>query len=121
MTKSDLTRLRSITDDMGTAMERLDVIAFGDRNHQFHQCIYDRCPNSALVQVLRDFDQRLDAIRRTVFVHIPYRGAVSIAEHRRIIELIEAGVSATKIEAAARAHKLATVQSFRDWHREQPG
>jgi DNA-binding GntR family transcriptional regulator len=122
MTKRDLAQLRSITDGMGAAMERLDVIAFGDRNHQFHQCIYERCPNSALVQVLRDFDQRLDAIRRTVFVHIPYRGAVSIAEHRRIIELMEAGASASKIEAAARSHKLATVESFRDWRRrEQPG
>lgn len=121
MTKRDLAQLCSITDDMVAAMERLDVIGFGEHNHQFHHCIYERCPNSALVQVLREFDQRLDAIRRTVFVHIPYRGALSIAEHRHIVELIEAGASASKIEAAARAHKLATVESFRDWHRrEQP-
>lgn len=119
MTNRDLAAMRSVIDQMVAAMERLDVIAFGDHNHQFHECIYERCPNSALVQVLREFDQRLDAIRRTVFVHIPYRGAISIAEHRQIVDLIEAGASSRKIEATARAHKLATVESFRDWQRRE--
>jgi DNA-binding GntR family transcriptional regulator len=119
MNKKDLARLRSITDKMVAAMERLDVIAFGGHNHEFHEYFYERCPNASLVQVLREFDRRLDAIRRTVFVHIPYRGALSIAEHRRIIDLIEAGAPSAKIEAAARAHKLATVQSFRDWHQRE--
>ena len=120
VTSRDLARLRSLTDQMVAAMERMDVLAFGERNHEFHRRLYERCPNASLVQTLREFDQRLDSIRRTVFVHIPYRGTISIAEHRRIIDLIESGASATKIEAAARAHKLATVQSFRDWQaREQ--
>lgn len=120
LTGKDVAQLRSITDEMVAAMQRLDVIAFGEHNHRFHQYIYERCPNASVIQVLREFDRRLDAIRRTVFVHIPYRGAISVAEHRRIIDLIESGASATKIEAAARAHKLATVESFRDWHeREQ--
>ena len=119
LTPQDVAQLSAITDEMVVAMERLDVIAFGEHNHRFHQCIYDRCPNASVVQVLREFDRRLDAIRRTVFVHIPYRGAISVAEHRRIIDLIQSGASATKIEAAARAHKLATVESFRDWHKRE--
>lgn len=119
LTGKDVAELRAITDEMVAAMERLDVIAFGEHNHRFHQYIYDRCPNSSAIQVLREFDRRLDAIRRTVFVHIPYRGASSVAEHRRIIDLIESGASATKIEAAARAHKLATVESFRDWQKRE--
>jgi DNA-binding GntR family transcriptional regulator len=115
LTAKDVANLRALTDEMVAAMERLDVIAFGERNHSFHQYIYDRCPNASVVQVLREFDRRLNAIRRTVFVHIPYRGAISVAEHRRIVDLIESGASAPRIEAAARAHKLATVESFRDW------
>ena len=36
--------------------------------------VYEHCPNAALVDLLRDVARRLDAIRRTVFVQIPYRG-----------------------------------------------
>jgi hypothetical protein len=62
--------------------------------------------------------RRLDAIRRTVFVQIPYRGAASVAEHRALIELIAGNASATAIETAAREHKLHTVESFRAWKAE---
>jgi DNA-binding GntR family transcriptional regulator len=119
---TDVVQLRSITDDMEAAIERLDVIAFGGHNHRFHQYVYDRCPNASVARVLREFGHRLDAIRRTVFVQIPYRGASSVAEHRQIIDLIESGAPAIEIETVARAHKLATVESFREWReRESAG
>ena len=75
--------------------------------------IYEHCPNTPLVGMLRDVARRLDAIRRTVFVQIPYRGSASVAEHKELIELIASGAPATKIEKAAREHKLSTVRSFR--------
>ena len=65
--------------------------------------------------------RRLDAIRRTVFVQIPYRGSQSVAEHRRLVDLIARGAPAGEIEAAARAHKLGTVESFRAWQAEHRG
>jgi DNA-binding GntR family transcriptional regulator len=116
--KADLDRLRETTDAMAAAMERMDPLEFGRQNQLFHHTLYDRCPNDALVEMVRVVERRLDAIRRTVFTHIPYRGAGSIAEHRELIELIEAGEPAEGIEAAARTHKLATVESFRTWQRE---
>ena len=99
-------------------MERLDSPAFGRLNQEFHAVVYEHCPNAALVDLLRDVARRLDAIRRTVFVQIPYRGAASVAEHRELIKPISSGAAAAKIEAAAREHKLATVESFRAWQRE---
>ncbi len=60
----------------------------------------------------------VDAIRRTVFVQIPYRGVDSIREHSELIELLRSRAPAAEIEAAARAHKLHTVESFRSWRRE---
>jgi DNA-binding GntR family transcriptional regulator len=110
--------LSEITDRMVEAMERLDALEFGRLNHEFHAVIYEHCPNPVLVSLLQDVARRLDAIRRTVFVQIPYRGAASVAEHRELIELIAAGASALRIEKAARKHKLATVESFRSWQRE---
>ena len=118
LTAQDLTALEQHTDDMVAAMERMDSLAFGRHNRAFHQVIYARCPNPVLVSMLRDVDRRLDAIRTTVFVHIPYRGAASVAEHRELIELLRAGVPAKRIETAARRHKQRTVESFRAWQRE---
>ncbi len=114
----DLVVLGERTDLMVGAMERMDALAFGRLNREFHERIYVRCPNRALVEMLGEAGRRLDAIRRTVFTHIPYRGAKSIAEHRELIELLARGARADRIEAAARAHKLATVESFRVWRRE---
>src|SRR4051794_20292336 len=81
----DITRLRETTDLMVAAMERMDLLAFGRHNQEFHAVFAERCPNRALVEMLREVERRLDAIRRTVFTHIPYRGAESVAEHRELI------------------------------------
>jgi DNA-binding GntR family transcriptional regulator len=113
--KANLRKLRGINDQMVAAADRLDPLAFGRLNQEFHAVIYEHCPNSALVSMLRDVARRLDAIRRTVFVQIPYRGSQSVAEHAELIDLIAASVPAAKLEAKARAHKLHTVESFRDW------
>lgn len=113
----DLDRLRATTDEMTVAMQRMDALAFGARNHEFHELILARCPNPALVEMVRDTERRLDAIRRTVFTHIPYRGAESIAEHRALVDLLASGAGADAVEAAARTHKLGTVESFRAWRR----
>lgn len=115
LTKTDIKRLTALTDDMVEAIERLDPLNFGKLNQEFHAVIYGRCPNAALVDLLQDVARRLDAIRRTVFVQIPYRGAESVSEHRRLIALISEGAPVSQIEAAAREHKLHTVESFREW------
>jgi len=113
MDEEAIVRLREINDEMAAAMAELDSLRFGRLNQAFHGLIYEYCPNSALVAMLSDVARRLDAIRRTVFVQIPYRGATSVAEHRELIELIASGAPAAKIEKAAREHKLSTVRIFR--------
>ncbi len=82
----------------------------GLRMPGIHGLIYERCPNAALVGVLRDVACRLDAIRRTVFGQIPYRGVSSVTEHR---ETIETGAPPDAIEIAAREHTLNTMRSVR--------
>jgi DNA-binding GntR family transcriptional regulator len=116
--KAEIKRLSAITDSMVEAIERLDPLTFGRLNQEFHAVIYEHCPNAALVDLLKDVARRLDAIRRTVFVQIPYRGAESVAEHRRLLALLAEGAPPAKIEAVARAHKLNTVKSFRAWRDE---
>jgi DNA-binding GntR family transcriptional regulator len=115
LSPDDLARLTTVTDAMEAAADRLDPLEFGRLNQEFHGVVYSRCPNGALVGLLRDTAGRLDTIRRTVFVQIPYREAESVAEHRGLVALIAAGAPAARIEAAAREHKLGTVRSFRAW------
>jgi DNA-binding GntR family transcriptional regulator len=118
MGAEDVERLKAINEKMVEAMEHIDALTFGRLNQEFHGAIYARCPNPSLVELLEDVARRLDAIRRTVFVQIPYRGSASIEEHRHLIALIEAEAPFAEIEAAARTHKLNTVESFRQWRRE---
>jgi DNA-binding GntR family transcriptional regulator len=115
LTRGDLKRLAEITDRMDEATTAMDPLSFGRLNQDFHALIYDRCPNAPLVDRLRESARRLDAIRRTVFIQIPYRGAESVKEHRALIKLLRKHDDFEAIEAVARAHKLSTVDSFRAW------
>lgn len=119
LTDSDMATLEARTDEMVSAMEMMDSVAFGRRNREFHEVFYARCPNSSLVSMLRDVERRLDAIRSTVFVHIPYRGANSVQEHHGLIALIASNAPEAEIERAAREHKLRTVVSFREWQQRR--
>ena len=93
----EIGRLTEINESMVEAMGRLDSLTFGRLNQEFHALIYKRCPNAALVDRLIDVGRRLDAIRRTVFVQIPYRGAASVSEHRELIALLARGAPAAEI------------------------
>jgi DNA-binding GntR family transcriptional regulator len=121
LTRADIDRLAELTDRMEDALGRGDSLGFGRLNQEYHAVVHERCPNVALVELIRDVALRLDSIRRTVFVQIPYRGSESLAEHRRLTKLIARNASASTIEDAAREHKLATVESFRAWRAEQQG
>jgi DNA-binding GntR family transcriptional regulator len=118
LSSTDIEQLTEINARMIVAMEQMDSLTFGRLNQDFHALIHQRCPNAALVAMLHDVARRLDAIRRTVFIQIPYRGAESVSEHRHLIELLSTGAPAEEIEAAARQHKLHTVESFRAWQKE---
>ena len=115
LTEDDIRQLEEYNRRMMHCMDQIDGLGFGRANREFHLHIYERCPNSYIVELLKDTERRLDAIRRTVFAHIPYRGRKSIREHEQIIELLRSGAPAAKIEAAARKHKLETAKAFRAW------
>lgn len=119
LSSAAITRLTELNDAMEQAMTRMDALVFGRLNQEFHAVIYEACANRALVAMLHEVGRRLDAIRRTVFVQIPYRGAESVAEHRGLIELIVSRAEPAEVERAAREHKLRTAESFRNWRAER--
>lgn len=120
MGEAELAGLEQETDAMVACMETLDVLGFSEANQRFHERIHAHCGNAYLLGALEDSARRLDAIRRTVFTHIPYRGVNSIQDHREIVALIRSRAPREEIERAAREHKLRTVEAFREWRREHP-
>src|SRR5919109_1526424 len=62
---------------------------------------------------------QLDAMRGALFPSVPQRGSDSVAEHMKLIELLEQQASFLEIEAYAREHKLhflqAAVRQLRQW------
>jgi DNA-binding GntR family transcriptional regulator len=82
-------------------------------NRAWHRVIYTRCPNAYLVQVIGETQERMDAIRSTVFARNPERGRESVAEHAAILQLLERSAPFEDIERAAREHKVRTIESVR--------
>ncbi|WP_390623937.1 FCD domain-containing protein [Fodinicola feengrottensis] len=99
----DLRRLlREINARMVDCLDRMDSLTFGALNREFHAAIYARCPSPYLVELIEATTARLDRIRRTVFLQIPYRGKASIAEHDGLIDLMSTGAGPAAIETGPR-------------------
>jgi DNA-binding GntR family transcriptional regulator len=111
---ADRRKLRAINKKMRGAIDRLDLMQVSRFNHEFHELIYERCPNAYLRRELADTNERLNTLRATVFVYIPTRGNESAAEHDAIVDLIEEGGDPARIERDARRHKLRTVEAYED-------
>ena len=117
----DVVQLREHASDMQQALGQFDLLGFSDSNRAFHRVIYSRCPNQMLVERISETQAQLDAMRGTLFPSVPQRGADSIAEHLKLIELLEQRAPFLAIETYAREHKLhfsqAAVRQLRQWMR----
>jgi DNA-binding GntR family transcriptional regulator len=111
MRKADIKRARSINNKMAQALRSFDPASFTALNHEFHDVILQRCPNTYVQNMAVGEWARLDLVRRTSFAFVPGRAQGSVAEHNRIIELIENAADPLEIELAAREHKLGTLRA----------
>ena len=108
-----LSHLRHLNAEMQKALHTVDVLTFSRLNEEFHQAIYTCCPNTYLTELLQGTLNRLDAMRRTVFIYVPERGWTSLQEHAQLIDLLERHAPAQELEQAARQHKLSTIEAYK--------
>lgn len=113
MRAADLRSLENINEALAVAVTGADLVEASKLNRAWHRVIYERCPNAYLVQVIGETQERMDAIRRTVFTRNPERGHESVAEHAAILELLERSAPFDQIERAAREHKVRTIDAYR--------
>ena len=66
-----LTSLDGEHDAMAAAMERMDPLEFGRQNQLFHHTLYDRCPNDALVEMVREDLKPSRILTRAAFEKLP--------------------------------------------------
>jgi DNA-binding GntR family transcriptional regulator len=112
LTKADLKAARKLNEAMGASLERLDPVGFSERNHDLHELLYLPCPNHYLLGLVEREWARLRGIRHSSFAFVPERARQAVKEHTKLIDMIEAGASATKIEDYARNHRMRTARQF---------
>ncbi|WP_026961791.1 GntR family transcriptional regulator [Alicyclobacillus herbarius] len=121
LTEADFEALRVINKQMEAARASFALEAYSSLNKQFHERIWQACPNSYLVNQLKSVQERMDTVRSTVFMLIPHRTTDSIAEHEELVRLMIDGGPADEIESFARRHKLATLEAFQRWRKVRQG
>ncbi len=113
MRQADLDQARSVNEEMRRAvLQDGDPLRIGKINRTFHFVVYSRCPNEYLRDVIRRAWDRLDAMRTTIFIHVPGRARDSVCEHEELLRMIESEAAPEELERAAREHKLRTVAAF---------
>jgi DNA-binding GntR family transcriptional regulator len=110
--QEEYTKLWQINASMQQALRDFDIVTFNRFNRAFHTVIYDRCPNTALIEMIQQTWDRLDTIRSSIFLFIPERGWASVNEHMQLIRLLEQHTPFDEIEREARLHKLRTREAY---------
>ncbi|MEU6263548.1 GntR family transcriptional regulator [Saccharopolyspora shandongensis] len=118
LTADDLTRARAVNQRMRESLEHFDPRRFTELNEEFHAVLFARCPNEHITDLVRRGWSRLRMLRDSTFSFVPGRAVESVAEHDHLVALIENGADPIEIELAARRHRTATLDAFRQFQRD---
>jgi DNA-binding GntR family transcriptional regulator len=87
-----LRALRGLLQEMDAALAEGDLPRYGALNKAFHFTIYEACPHRLLVQKIKELWDRTDRHGlRSMFT--PEIAEASQADHRGLVECIEAGAA----------------------------
>jgi len=114
MTDAHIEILQELNKQMEEALYQFEFEQFGVLNRQFHSTIYQECGNVFLQEEIRQAQQRLDRVRRSIFTFVPQRARQSIEEHENIIRLIQEKAPTNKIEEMVRQHRINTINAFKN-------
>lgn len=114
--KKEIKAARRLNDAMVRSLERLDPVSFSNLNQELHETLYRACPNTYLLGLVEREGVRLRGIRNSTFAFVPERAQQAVAEHTRLIDLIENQSTPGKIEDYARAHRMRTAHRFLERH-----
>jgi len=115
LTPENLSELKGINGHMSRALREDDLAQVSACNRAFHALILERCPNSVVVEQLRQSQTRLDSLNRALFAREQAvvmlllgskAGQIAVADHEALIKSIRRGTAAATIEQLTREHVL---------------
>lgn len=107
----DVADLRLILAEMESRWERGDLLAASDMNGQFHRRLIEMANHATISKLLRVLNSQMVRFQyRTILT--PGRPTHSLAEHKAILEAVEAGDPATA-EKAMRTHLSHVTEALR--------
>jgi DNA-binding GntR family transcriptional regulator len=106
LTPSDIAAARALNDRLRERIDDLDPIAFTRTNQQFHETLFQRCPNRHLLGLLQREWTLLNTTRRSTFFFLPDRASQSVAEHDTLLDLIETGRPVDEIADFLWEHRM---------------
>lgn len=110
MGENEIKAAREANDAIAVSLERLDPIEYSQRSEEFHEVLRMPCPNGHLRGLIAREWTRLRGVRHSSIGFIPERAQQSVAEHTRLLDLIEIGAAVSTIEDYARAHRMRTAE-----------
>lgn len=117
VTADTLVRARQINEQMRQLVEsEFSPEQFTELNEQFHTTLFEHHQNSHILDLVHRGWNRLAALRSSTFSFVPSRAVASVAEHDSLLDLIAEGAEFSVIEAAARKHRLNTLNAYLDQH-----
>jgi DNA-binding GntR family transcriptional regulator len=111
VTPETLQAAREANNKMVKALEEFDPVRFTQLNREFHFILYENCGDSHLYSLISAEWSRLDVIRRAAFSLVPGRARASVIEHEGLLNLLADKRNFDEVEAAARQHKLNSLQA----------
>ncbi|MFJ7510242.1 GntR family transcriptional regulator [Peribacillus simplex] len=113
MNDHDFENLINLNKEMEKALHNFELELFGKLNECFHAEIYEKCGNSFLKEEIKQAQQRMNRVRKSMFTMVPQRAVQSICEHESIIKLLKEKASFEEIESLVRKHKLNAISTFK--------
>ncbi|AXB43443.1 GntR family transcriptional regulator [Amycolatopsis albispora] len=112
LTAEALARAKELNDELTACLADFQPSRFTALNREFHRVLFATCPNPQVLDLVNRGWNRLSGLRTSTFSFVPGRAHESVAEHRKILGLLDRGAPATEIELAVREHRLATLDAF---------
>jgi DNA-binding GntR family transcriptional regulator len=109
-------KAQRLNEELSRALEQLDPAAYIELEQQFHEALYEACPNTYLVELIHREGARLRGITNSTFAFVPERARAAVAEHERLLELIEGRADPGRIEDFAREHRGRTAKRLLERH-----
>lgn len=112
LTPEHLRRAREVNERMRQTLDDFDPHRFTELNLEFHAVLFEECSNPHILDLVHRGWNRMRMLRDSSFSFVPGRARESVAEHERLVDLIEQGADPLEIELAARRHRIATLDAM---------